>query len=341
VSQALSDLTFMSALKFADLNAALALPHYGVTSWDEKKLEKANGAPAVVKLTKQYFIRGYPKGTRIDSSNYNPQHAWNAGCQLVALNFQTNDEQLRLNRAKFASNGNTGYVLKPKPMRDPAAECVFRDRLVVTVKVICAMQLPKPHASKTGEVIDPYVRLVMTGAPGDATGETEHQTHVVDDNGFNPRWGEEFAFKVSSAELALLTLRVMEKDALSSEFIGDCSVPVHALRPGYRFVPLWLAENREEPLAAPTGVLCHFAIAADTGSPAPTSTPSCAFPDDLDTPPNEPRRVADDDDDDFADVVPIARAPAHGSAQKPSPQAKRAPPRRPQTTLSVDDVDTL
>lgn len=33
--------------------------------------------------------RIYPKGTRVDSSNYNPQPFWNVGCQMVALNYQT------------------------------------------------------------------------------------------------------------------------------------------------------------------------------------------------------------------------------------------------------------
>ncbi|KAK2708596.1 hypothetical protein QYM36_014260 [Artemia franciscana] len=33
--------------------------------------------------------RVYPKGQRIDSSNYNPIPAWNVGCQMVALNYQT------------------------------------------------------------------------------------------------------------------------------------------------------------------------------------------------------------------------------------------------------------
>lgn len=33
--------------------------------------------------------RIYPKGTRMDSSNYNPQPFWNVGCQMVALNYQT------------------------------------------------------------------------------------------------------------------------------------------------------------------------------------------------------------------------------------------------------------
>ncbi len=38
---------------------------------------------------KRQISRIYPKGTRVDSSNYMPQIFWNAGCQLVALNFQT------------------------------------------------------------------------------------------------------------------------------------------------------------------------------------------------------------------------------------------------------------
>jgi len=35
------------------------------------------------------FSRVYPKGQRIDSSNYNPIPLWNSGCQMVALNYQT------------------------------------------------------------------------------------------------------------------------------------------------------------------------------------------------------------------------------------------------------------
>lgn len=38
---------------------------------------------------KRQMSRIYPKGTRMDSSNYLPQMFWNAGCQMVALNFQT------------------------------------------------------------------------------------------------------------------------------------------------------------------------------------------------------------------------------------------------------------
>lgn len=41
------------------------------------------------RYNKKQLSRIYPKGTRVDSSNYMPQLFWNAGCQMVALNFQT------------------------------------------------------------------------------------------------------------------------------------------------------------------------------------------------------------------------------------------------------------
>ena len=54
--------------------------------------------------------RIYPKGQRIDSSNYNPTVFWSAGCQLVSLNYQTPDEHFQLNQGRFMSNGRCGYV---------------------------------------------------------------------------------------------------------------------------------------------------------------------------------------------------------------------------------------
>lgn len=45
----------------------------------------------------------------MDSSNYNPQLMWNAGSQLVSLNFQTGDKPMQLNEGKFLANGK--YVV--------------------------------------------------------------------------------------------------------------------------------------------------------------------------------------------------------------------------------------
>lgn len=61
----------------------------------ERRLQAGGGEcpawplTANLRYNKQQLSRIYPKGTRVDSSNYMPQLFWNVGCQLVALNFQT------------------------------------------------------------------------------------------------------------------------------------------------------------------------------------------------------------------------------------------------------------
>ena len=57
------------------------------------------------RYSNQQLSRVYPKGTRVDSSNYDPQPMWNAGSQMVALNFQTGDKPMQLNEGKFMQNG--------------------------------------------------------------------------------------------------------------------------------------------------------------------------------------------------------------------------------------------
>ncbi len=44
---------------------------------------------------------------------------WNLGCQMVALNYQTDGTSMQLNEGKFRQNGRCGYVLKPAFLRDP------------------------------------------------------------------------------------------------------------------------------------------------------------------------------------------------------------------------------
>lgn len=38
--------------------------------------------PALVQYNAQQLSRVYPLGLKMNSSNYNPQEMWNAGCQL-------------------------------------------------------------------------------------------------------------------------------------------------------------------------------------------------------------------------------------------------------------------
>ena len=88
-------------------------------SFPETKAEKwlvAERARSFLKYNRKQFSRVYPKGSRFDSSNYDPIKLWNCGVQMVSLNYQTPDRSMQFNHGKFRQNGSCGYILKPEFM---------------------------------------------------------------------------------------------------------------------------------------------------------------------------------------------------------------------------------
>lgn len=76
---------------------------YEMSSFPETKAEKLmcqQETAFFLKYHRLQFSRVYPK-YRLDSSNYNPTNIWNAGSQMVALNYQTGSKPMQLNQAKF------------------------------------------------------------------------------------------------------------------------------------------------------------------------------------------------------------------------------------------------
>ena len=68
-------------------------------------------------MSTEQLVRVLPHGGRIDSSNLSPFEYWSAGCQLVALNWQTPGILRDLYLGFFARNAYCGYVLKPDYLR--------------------------------------------------------------------------------------------------------------------------------------------------------------------------------------------------------------------------------
>ncbi|KAM3874694.1 1-phosphatidylinositol 4,5-bisphosphate phosphodiesterase eta-1-like [Diretmus argenteus] len=195
-------------------------------------------------FNQRQLSRIYPSAYRIDSSNFNPQFYWNVGCQLVALNYQTEGRMMQLNRAKFMVNGGSGYVLKPPPMCKGSFNPFCDDPLPaypkkqLILKIISGQQLPKPPDSMLGdrgEIIDPFVEVEIIGLPVDCCKE---QTRVVDDNGFNPVWEENLSFTLHMAEVALVRFLVWDHDPIGRDFVGQRTVAFSSLMPGYRHVYL-------------------------------------------------------------------------------------------------------
>ncbi|XP_071494075.1 uncharacterized protein [Diadema antillarum] len=206
----------------------------------------ATRAKEFAAFTTHNLCRVYPSAYRIDSSNFNPQPMWNCGCQLVALNYQTEGRSMQLLRAKFRANGNTGYVLKPKILRqdgtpfDPSNPSSALDvqRKQLTIHVISGQQLPKPPQSllgERGEIIDPYVEVEVVGLPRDCT---KAQTKTVQDNGFNPVWDCIMTFPISLPELTLVRFVVWDEDPIGRDFIGQATFPFSSVAQGYRHIHL-------------------------------------------------------------------------------------------------------
>ena len=94
--------------------------YWQMSSLDETKasqlVSSRSTAEKFIKHNQVYLSRIYPKGTRVNSSNYDPIPLWLAGCQMVALNYQAQDKPVAYNRAMFRANGQCGYILKPQPL---------------------------------------------------------------------------------------------------------------------------------------------------------------------------------------------------------------------------------
>uniref|UniRef100_A0A4W3HF78 1-phosphatidylinositol 4,5-bisphosphate phosphodiesterase n=1 Tax=Callorhinchus milii TaxID=7868 RepID=A0A4W3HF78_CALMI len=198
---------------------------------------------------KRQMSRIYPKGTRVDSSNYMPQVFWNAGCQLVALNFQTLDLPMQLNMGMFEYNGKSGFRLKPEFMRrndkhfDPFTESTV-DGIVantLSVKIISGQFL-------SDKKVGTYVEVDVFGLPVD-TRRKAFKTKTSQGNAVNPVWDEEpIVFKkVVLPSLCSLRLAVYEE---GGKFIGHRILPVQALRPGYRYI--CMRNEKNQPLMLPS-----------------------------------------------------------------------------------------
>uniref|UniRef100_A0A8C3X5P3 1-phosphatidylinositol 4,5-bisphosphate phosphodiesterase n=1 Tax=Catagonus wagneri TaxID=51154 RepID=A0A8C3X5P3_9CETA len=215
---------------------------------ETKAMEQLTKSPMeFVEYNKQQLSRIYPKGTRVDSSNYMPQLFWNVGCQLVALNFQTLDVAMQLNAGVFEYNGRSGYLLKPEFMRrpdksfDPFTEVIV-DGIVANalrVKVISGQFL-------SDRKVGIYVEVDMFGLPVDT--RRKYRTRPSQGNSFNPVWDEEpFDFpKVVLPTLASLRIAAFEE---GGKFVGHRILPVSAIRSGYHYI--CLRNEANQPLCLP------------------------------------------------------------------------------------------
>ena len=68
-------------------------------------------------------------------------------------------------------------------------------------------------------MVSPFVEVEICGADYD---NAKVKTKTINDNGFNPVWGESFTLKIANPDLALLRFAVYDVDVFSdTNFIGN------------------------------------------------------------------------------------------------------------------------
>lgn len=230
----------------------------------------------LIEHTHKHLVRIYPKGTRVNSTNYQPHRYWASGAQLAAINWQTFDLGYMINQAMFQRNGRSGYVLKPDALRLSEKGLLSRrTQHFFDVTIISAQQLPRLRNSTGQEIIeksiiDPFVEVSLhipdwshspflpdsakeAGAkyspPTDATstkatsGRTvSFRTRPIKDNGFNPEWQEELCLPFDCIgdmrDLIFVEFAVRQHGKDEGEPLGMYCVPLGSLEHGFRHLPL-------------------------------------------------------------------------------------------------------
>lgn len=151
VIDALSKLgVYFGGYHYKGLDAPEASIPTHVFSLSEKTLMEVHETnPAgLFKHNKHFFMRAYPKGLRLNSSNLNPSVFWRAGVQIVALNWQRWDGGMMQNEAMFA--GTPGWVLKPEGYRTTSQEptqktAIAHHNLDLSIEFIAGQNIPLPE----------------------------------------------------------------------------------------------------------------------------------------------------------------------------------------------------
>ncbi|KAG2006759.1 1-phosphatidylinositol-4,5-bisphosphate phosphodiesterase 1 [Coprinopsis cinerea AmutBmut pab1-1] len=257
---------------------------FSLSEYSANKLLKV-GMWDLIRHTQGHLVRIYPKGTRVNSTNFEPHRYWASGAQVVAINWQTFDLGYVMNQAMFQRNGRSGYILKPEALRSLDKDLFSkRTKHFLDITIISAQQLPPLRDSKGNEVFgksipDPFVEVSLlipdwTNSPflpesakaegaeyhspseGNTTTATsartvKMKTQVVTDNGFNPTWNEQLHLPFDCVggmmDLIFVNIAVRQegKEDEDDEPLAMYCIPLGSLNQGYRHLPLHDAQMNQ------------------------------------------------------------------------------------------------
>ncbi|KAH6697475.1 phosphatidylinositol-specific phospholipase C [Plectosphaerella plurivora] len=215
---------------------------------------------------KNYFMRLFPDGSRIDSSNPDPSPFWRKGVQMVSLNWQFIDEALMLNEGMFA--GEQGWVLKPPGYLPGDKHCLSQSDVAaaasvsLSIAVLAGQNVWVPHdsdggsGSQSGHHLRPVVKCELhvdkaSGSDAGLRGSEKFKLETNDRRTENPVWsdrGDVLKFPVAKnviEKLSFVRFKVEDEARIGpDELLSWACIRLDRLRPGYRYIRLMDKKGR-------------------------------------------------------------------------------------------------
>eukprot|EP01100_Stratorugosa_tubuloviscum_P005804 TRINITY_DN2566_c0_g4_i1.p1 TRINITY_DN2566_c0_g4~~TRINITY_DN2566_c0_g4_i1.p1 ORF type:complete len:999 (+),score=364.53 TRINITY_DN2566_c0_g4_i1:27-3023(+) len=239
IAPELERLIHFHSVNFRGLESRAYKPYEMLSVVETKMNEFIKQKPReLMEFLRKRLLRVYPKGLRVDSSNYLSVYMWNVGAQMIALNYQTGDQPMWLNGSRYSVNGSVGYVLKPLRLREgklPHISYQNPDRNI-TIGILSCFSLPRTSRGREG--ISPYVKIRVYD--GSLKPCKKLETSIIENNGYNPCWNEYFSFPLAYIDQAIIQLCIMDsRDITSADaFVAQLTLPAEALKEGYRTATL-------------------------------------------------------------------------------------------------------
>ncbi|KAI9163256.1 Phosphoinositide phospholipase C [Paramyrothecium foliicola] len=266
ICKSLSDLAvYTRSEHFHTLDTPAAKKPTHIFSISENRILDLNAKnhQEVFMHNKNYFMRAFPAGRRINSSNPDPSLFWRKGVQMVAMNWQYMDEFMMLNEGMFA--GQQGWVLKPPGYLSSDKAGITQElaapgrTLDLVVTVFAAQHIPldgddaHSDSSRAASALRPVIKADLHVEKREATDkdgqgqEHKYKQKTSSQKTDHPSWGltgsvlkflnipnvvEDFCF---------LRLRVEDEaryGIISSPILAWACIRLDRLRPGYHFISL-------------------------------------------------------------------------------------------------------
>ncbi|KAI6780613.1 1-phosphatidylinositol bisphosphate phosphodiesterase-like protein [Emericellopsis cladophorae] len=262
ICQSLGDLAvYTRSEKFCSFDTPEAKKPPHIFSISENKILDLNERyhREMFKHNRCFFMRAYPAGRRIASTNPDPSLFWRKGVQMVAMNWQCFDEGMMLNEGMFANE--KGWVLKPAGYRssdktiETQHDAVPGSILDLTITVFGGFNVPTDdvddgNGHDSGNDLHPVVKAELhvekaedDGQRGQTQGctykqktqpgRTSHPDYGV--SGQNLRF---LGVPKVVPELSFLRLKIEDDRLVGSSLLAWACIRLDRLRQGYRFIEL-------------------------------------------------------------------------------------------------------